>query len=379
MNRASTLAVALLALALLQAGAHAQSPAVQQLYQQAHAEQQAEQTDKAIATYRELLRKDPSIAPAYNNLGRLLFTSGRFPEAIEVLRKGLALNQDMVPAQIMLGASYLEVGDAARAVEPLERGVKGMPEDHFARQSLAQALMQTHRSAEAVNQLQELVKLDPSDQRNWYLLGKLELQLAQEDFAHMRSIDVNSPLSHQLSGEVMESMQNTPGAVTEYKQALALDPSDTEALHHLADLYWSTGDWAAAKPALTSYLEKRPGDCQAESKLANTLSQLGADNAEVLSHASAAVKACPDLAQAHVERARALLKENKPAEALTDLKFSEAKSPDEPSVQFLLARAYHALGDEALAKTAMARFQELDKAEHTAKEKHAAEVLSANP
>ena len=78
-------------------------------------------------------------------------------------------------------------------------------------------------------------------------------------------------------------------------------------------------------------------------------------------------------------RGRALLKENKPAEALADLKLSEARSPDEPSVQFLLARAYHAVGNEAQAKTAMARFQELDKAQHSAQEKHAADVLSANP
>ena len=56
---------------------------MQQLYQQAHAQQEAGQTDAAIATYRELLRKDPSIAPAYNNLGRLLLTANRFPEAIE--------------------------------------------------------------------------------------------------------------------------------------------------------------------------------------------------------------------------------------------------------------------------------------------------------
>lgn len=372
------LVVLLFSAALTLPPIHAQSADVQQLYQQAHAAQQAGDNEKAIGFYRELLRKDPSIAPAYNNLGRLYFNLNRFGEAAAVLQKGLALNPDMAPAQVMLGASYLEMKEPDKALGPLNLGVKGLPEDVFARQTLAQALLQLHRKEEAAEQLHELVKLDPKNQRSWYLLGKLELELSQDDFAHMRAIDANSPLSHQLSGEIMESMQNTPGAVAEYKQALSLAPDNTEAMMHLADLYWNTGDWAKAQPALEAYLQERPGDCHAEWKLAHAISQSGGDNNQALAQASAAVKTCPEIAQAHAERARALLKDNRAAEALPDLRLAEAKSPDEPSVQFLLAKAYHSLGDEEKSKVAMARFQQLDKAEHAAQEKHAADVLSAN-
>lgn len=367
-----------LGVALALPAVRAQSAAVQELYQQAHEAQEAGDAEKAIASYRELLRKDPSVAAAYNNLGRLYYNLNRFGEAADVLRRGVALKPDMAPAQVMLGASYLQLNEPGKAIEPLQRGLKAMPEDAFARQMLTQALLRANRTAEATAQLQKQVAADPKDQQSWYLLGKLELKLSEEAFARMRAVDPNSPLAHQLSGEIMESMQNTPGAIAEYKQALAVDPNDAEAMGHLANVYWSTGDWAAARPAYTGYLAKRPGDCDAEWKLANTLDQTGAPPDEVLAHASAAVEHCPDLPQAKVERARALLKENKPTEALTDLKAAEAKSPQEPSVQFLLARAYRAVGSEAEAKTAMARFQELDKAQHEAQEKHAAEVLSAN-
>ena len=375
---APQLVLAVLAAALTVPAGHAQSAAVQQLYEQAHEAQQTGNTEKAIATYRELLRQDPSIAPAYNNLGRLYFNLNRFAEAAEVLERGLALNPDMAPAQIMLGASYLQLNQPEKALEPLQQGIRSLPDDHFAQQTLAEALLRTHRTPEAAAQLQKLVQADPQDQQSWYLLGKVELQLSQEAFARMRSINPNSPLAHQLSGEIMESMQNTPGAIAEYKQALALAPDNAEALSHLASLYWSTGDWTAAKPALTRYIAQRPGDCGAQWKLANTLRQLNEDAGDILAHASAAVQACPDLPQAHAERARALLKENKPAEALADLKAAEAKAPDETSVQFLMAKAYRAVGDPVRANAAMARFTELDKAQHGAQEKHAAEVLSAN-
>ena len=372
---------ALLALLLTVAAASslpAQSPAVQQLYQKAHADQEAGHAEQAVADYRELLRLDPSIAAAYNNLGRLYFNLNRFPEAVTTLEKGLRLQPDMAPASIMLGASYLQLEDAQKAVAPLEAGVAAMPDDHFARLSLVRAYTRLERREDAVAQLQQLLQRDPKDQESWYLLGKLQLEQSQASFAQVQAIDVNSPLSHQLSGEIMESMKNTPGAVAEYKQALTLAPDDLEAQSHLANLYWSTGNWAQARPLFVSYLAKHPADCIARWKLGNTLSELEAPPEDVLHETDSALKQCPDLAQARVDRARELLKTGHAKEAVPELKTAEIKAPDEPSIQFLLARAYKALGDATAASAASARFEALQKAEHAASEKHAADVINAN-
>ena len=356
----------------------AQTAAVQQLYQKAHAAQEAGQQEQAIADYRELLRLDPSIAPAYNNLGRLYFNAGRLPEAIATLQKGLRLQPDMAPAQVMLGASYLQAGDAEKSLEPLQIGVKAMPDDTFARHSLIRALTRLGRREEAAAQLQELLQRDPNDQESWYLLGKLQLEQSQASFARVHEINANSAIAHQLSGEIMESMKNTPGAVAEYKQAIALAPQDLDALSHLANLYWSTGDWAQALPLLKSYSQQSPSDCFGHWKLANTLYELQSPAENILPEAKAALDLCPDLAQARVERARALLTLDRAREALPELKLAEQKAPDEPSIQFLLARVYKSLGEPALAASANARFQQLQKAEHEASEKHAADVIDAN-
>lgn len=356
----------------------AQSPAVQQLYQKAHADQQAGRSEQAIADYRELLRLDPSIAAAYNNLGRLYFTLNRFPEAVATLEKGLALQPDMAPASIMLGASYLQLDEAQKAVTPLEAGVTALPDDRFARLSLVRAYAGLNRREDAVAQLQQLLQRDPRDQESWYLLGKLQLEQSQASLAKVQTLNPDSPLAHQLSAEVMESMKNMPGAVAEYKRALAIAPDDLDAQSHLANLYWTTGDWNQARPLLVSYLEKRPADCIARWKLGNTLSQLESPPEDVLREIDRALKQCPDLAQARVDRARMLLKTGDAKEALPELKAAEIKAPDEPSIQFLLARVYKALGDPAAATAAAARFEALQKAEHAASEKHAADVLNAN-
>ncbi len=372
---------ALLALLLTAAAASslvAQSPAVQQLYQKAHAAQEAGHPEQAAADYRELLRLDPSIAAAYNNLGRLYFNLNRFPEAVITLEKGLSLEPDMAPASIMLGASYLQLDDAAKAVPPLEAGVAALPDDHFARLSLVRAYTRLERREDAVAQLQQLLQRDPKDQESWYLLGKLQLEQSQASLAKVQSLNPDSPLSHQLSAEVMESMKNTPGAVAEYKRALAIAPDDLDAQSHLANLYWSTGDWTHARPLFVSYLDRRPADCIARWKLGNTLDQLESPPEDVLRETDRALKQCPDLPQARVDRARVLIKTGHAKEALPELKAAELKAPDEPSIQFLFARAYKALGDSAAATAAATRFETLQKAEHEASEKHAADVINAN-
>ena len=356
----------------------AQSDAVQQLYQKARADQDAGRPERAIADYRDLLRLDASVAPAYNNLGRLLYNEGQFQEASAVLRKGLSIDPAMAPANVMLGAADLQLGQLQEALAPLEAGVQALPADRFARISLARVLLGLKRPDDAVPHLNAIIAADPKDQEAWYLLGKVHLQLSQEAFAQVQSIDIHTPLAHEMAGEIMESMGNTPGAIDAYKQALAAAPQDASALDHLATVYWSTGDWAHAREYLTALLARQPGNCVAHWKLANALDELAEPPEEGMAEVNTVLKLCPALPQAHAERARLLLRTRHAAEALPELELAEKAAPDEPSVQRLFAQAYRALGDRQKAAAADLRFQQLEAAEHAAKEQHAASVVQAN-
>lgn len=232
------------------------SPEVQTLYEQARSAQQANRTTEAIADYQKIFRLAPDLAPAYNNLGRLLYNVGRYSEAAVTLKRGLAIAPDMHPAEVMLGASYFRLGRLADAVAPLQAGVQAMPDDRFAQSTLAQVLIGLDRPQDAVTHLNAILATAPNDHEAWYLLGKLHLQLSEQALTKVQAIDPNTSLAHQLAGEIMESMQNTPGAVAAYKQAIAASPTSPGAMEHLADLYWHTGDWPNAQQAYRTLLER---------------------------------------------------------------------------------------------------------------------------
>jgi tetratricopeptide (TPR) repeat protein len=362
----------------LLAAQQAVSPEVQALYEHARGAQASNDNDSAVADYLKIIRLDPKLGAAYNNLGRLYYNTGRFTDAIPILVRGLRVDPSMHPAEIILGASYYQTGAFDKAVPTLEAALKALPDDRFARITLVHTLMEQNNLNEAVRQLDHLTSSNPNDQEAWYLLGKLQLQLSQQAFERVHAIDPNSSLAHELSGEIMESMKNTPGAITEYKKALEITPNDTEAMEHLANVYWTTGQWQDARDSFTAILQQDPNNCLVHWKLANSLDELSAAPEDALKQVDAALATCPSLAQARVERARILLRLGRPADALPELLSAEKTAPDEPSIQILLAKVYKALGDSAHAAAADAKFKQLLQEEHSGAEKHAADVIQAN-
>jgi tetratricopeptide (TPR) repeat protein len=110
-------------------------------------------------------------------------------------------------------------------------------------------------------------------------------------------------------------------------------------------------------------------------KIGNILLQKGTSPDEALAALDKAVAACPDLADAREDRARALAKLNRNQEAVTDLEVAEKATPNDPSIHFLLAKVYRALGRTQDAGREMQLFSKLDEAARAATAQRAQEVI----
>lgn len=81
--------------------------------------------------------------------------------------------------------------------------------------------------------------------------------------------------------------------------------------------------------------------------------------ADPLPDLNQAIALCPTLMQARVDQARALIRLGKHSDALPDLLMAEKDSPAEPTVHYLLASVYRALGNTAEANREMQAFGRL--------------------
>jgi tetratricopeptide (TPR) repeat protein len=352
------------------------TPQVQSLYEQAKAAQQRGDNATAIQKYRVMLKLAPHLAPAYNNLGMLYFNQGDYSHAAQVLEQGLKLNPDMPTASALLGLSYAQLGEDEKAAPLLETAVRANPNDDTAQMALARTLVNLKRFDEATPYLRSYLDRHPKDQQAWYLLGKTYLQLSEDALGRINQIDPNSAMAHMVAGEIDESMKNYDGALVEYKKAVDLAPKQPGMHEHMGNVFWVTGKWDSAQTEFRSELRINPNNCTVRWKLANAMLEANASAQEALTEVNQAIERCPNLMQARVDRARALIKQGKYDDALPDLMLAEKDSPDEPSIHFLLSSVYKAQGKTAEAQQEIRTYGRLQRQASEAVAQQASDAIS---
>ncbi|WP_026442395.1 tetratricopeptide repeat protein [Pseudacidobacterium ailaaui] len=352
------------------------TPQVQSLYEQAKAAQQRGDNSTAIQKYRAMVKLAPHLAPAYNNLGMLYFNEGDYPHAVQALEQGLRLNPAMPTASALLGLSYAQMGEDSKAEPLLEAAVRANPNDDTATMALAHTLVNLKRLDDAIPYLRSYLDRHPKDQQAWYLLGKTYLQLSEDALGRINQIDPDSAMAHMVAGEIDESMKNYDGALVEYKKAIDLAPKQPGMHEHMGNVFWVTGKWESAQAEFRAELANNPGNCTVRWKLANAMLEANASPQEALTEVNQAIERCPGLMQAHVDRARALIKLGKPDEALADLLLAEKDSPDEPSIHFLLSSVYKAEGKTAEALQEIRTYGRLQRQASEAVAQQASDAIS---
>ena len=301
----------------------------------------------AAASYEALLQVAPRLAPAYNNLGSLYLRQREYKKAAAVLEKGLKIDPKMPSASALLGIALYELGDYAGAGRNLESALRANPRDNNAELFLANDLIKLGKIEQAAEHLRQLSLRQPENQEVLYLLGKVHMKLSEQALTKLNALDANSVWAHEISGEVMESMKNYDGALLEYKKAVEVAPLQAGTHYHLGNAYWSRN----------IVLEQR------------------GDPAAALAETQKALDACPDLMEARVDRARALIKLERHADAVKDLEAAVKADPAEASTHFLLAQAYRALGRTQEAQAEMKVFSKLEESARAKTAERAKEVL----
>jgi tetratricopeptide (TPR) repeat protein len=100
--------------------------------------------EKAIAAYREALRRDPLFVDAYTALGLALAAQQRYDEAIRQLQAVVVLAPHAAYAHNNLGYAYLLSGDNEKAAKTLEEAMRLDPRHERARANLRVAQARLH-------------------------------------------------------------------------------------------------------------------------------------------------------------------------------------------------------------------------------------------
>lgn len=120
-----------------------------------------------IEELRRRLQKDPA-SIAFAQLAEEYRRAGRFPEAIETCRAGLARHTGYLSARVTLGRALLETGDLEGAQRELHDVLRAAPQNLAAIRGLAEVHRRRGELQEALEQYRtafELAQNDPGIDR----------------------------------------------------------------------------------------------------------------------------------------------------------------------------------------------------------------------
>lgn len=148
-------------------------------------------------------------------------------------------------AWFLLGVDLQELNRPADAVEPLRRALEIEPRNLPARLELGDALFQSGNFSNASAEFRLLSNADPANTKAWLGLGLSYNSLAGQAFEHLRKLGESAYLEILIAQSRADQHQYR-SAYQRFRQALKLDPHQSDAHRAIASIYRKTGhaDWA---------------------------------------------------------------------------------------------------------------------------------------
>ncbi len=197
---------------------------------------------KAVAVARLGLSRTGDAFELYDALGTALGNLGRHQEAVQALEAAVARNPDDPDANYNLALALIEVRRLGDAVAALHRSLILKPTFPSSLALLAQIEEDSGRWAEATKYLRPLFDGNPEMPQARYLMVRWHRHAAREA---------------QARGDVA-------AAAREYRDALAIEPEDTDLLISLGALYLTHQRFADAVAPLEAYHRLKPDDPQGD-------------------------------------------------------------------------------------------------------------------
>jgi tetratricopeptide (TPR) repeat protein len=333
----------------------ADSPAV--LFSRASAALEAQQYPEAEAGFEAVLKAEPHNIGALGNLGVVYSKTHRYAQAIGVYKSALKAAPRDKSLLTNLGLAYVKQEQYTPAAAIFE-SLAADPANLQARELLASCRLSLGQYESALTVLSQLTAAEPLNPGPFYMQGIAFTRLkrkaeAQAAFTAMMNA-ANPAHASFLMGKASYETGDFEQAAKYLRQSLTADPSLEGAHRELGK-------------ALTSL--RRDDEAEAE------LRKAGADDPEALYFLGALFshnrqqEALPLLARAHsltpdfwgplYYLGRLAVEQHRPADAVEFLKRATLLKPEEPAIQYQLAKAFQQQGKQAEAQAAFARVKEL--------------------
>jgi Flp pilus assembly protein TadD len=188
---------------------------------------QQKRPDLALPELQALVALDPANTDALANIGVLLFFKNDCANAAPQFRAANAQRSDMWRIQFLLAVCERRLDDTAAARTDFENVFPHL-EDPKLKLEAGTSLIQIYEGADDLDKAAQIVATlrtdNPTNIELLYEAYRLHTKLAGEAMLALSLVDPNSAEMHQVMGHEALRYGNFPGAITQYREAIKINP-----------------------------------------------------------------------------------------------------------------------------------------------------------
>jgi tetratricopeptide (TPR) repeat protein len=339
------------------------------LFQHGQEALQAGQLDDAEHDFRSVLALDSRSGAAYANLGVVYMRRKQWSRALETLHRAEKLMPAEPGIRLNEGLAYYRQNEFLSAIPPFESVVRDEPEALQPRYLLGLCYFFTERWADATKMLEPLWAQESTKFPYLYVLSNAAHRAGQKEVDERAAdqlikLSNGSPEYHLFAGKYYLNLGQPDAALTQFQAAAGANPKLPFIHFNLGLTYAKKQDYARARDEFLR-------DASIEPDLGLDYQELGNvywlmqddDNAETSYHD--ALRRDPRLVDSRLGLAKVYQRQQKYAQALTELDAAERIDRARPDIHYLRARLLLRLSRPDEAKKELNTAHQLE-AEHQA-------------
>ena len=196
------------------------------------------------------------------------------------------------------------------------------------------------------------------DAAGLYWLSRSYNALAGQSYSQLDNLP-DSPALHRVRAQIFRDQGQFHESAEEWRSVLKVSPGDIDARHELATSLYLSRDYKTVLPELMKFVKAEPGSANLNFFAGDGLLQ--SEQAwPAIPYLLKALRIEPKLLAAHASLGLCYMRVHEPAKAIPHLKAALAVDSD-GSLHLELAHAYRAIGQPALAKAMMAKYEQMKK------------------
>ena len=350
---------------------------------------QKHQLPQAKAAIADAVKFNPQLGDARTALAQLHLAEGSVDLALEQAQAAVQINPRNAQAAIVAGTAYLRKGDLVKSRKVFEAITQAAPKEPIGPYNLGLVARSEKNDTKALAYFEEALTKRPTAIEPLLQIVAIKntqgkTQEARERVIKQLETVPQSPLLHNLLGQLWLNVRDPAQAEKSFKTAIEIDGSALAPYLNLAQLYYQTGkvdqsiteyetviaknpnapaalmmlgiihegrkDYDKAKERYDQILKLNPRFAPAANNLAWLIAEQGGNLDVALSHAQTAREQRPEDPNIADTLGWIYYKKNASLLAVGLLKEAADKLPNEPLVHYHLGMAQAKNGDAAAAK-----------------------------